>query len=176
MSVKSVIRATAIPVSLAVILGILFIQKTRDNTQQTVITARILQKAQTALDKGIQYKLGHGNNDWNGLLPTTDFLCDCVQYVTWATGVKNVYTTGWIRDDALGAQTKFKQIPSPIAGCIVVGDCPSGNGTYAGHAAIIINPSDWTIIDCGKSQGGITIHKAPYWKQSKNAVFCLPVV
>lgn len=175
MSVKSVIRATAIPVSLAVILGVLFIQKTRSDTLQTIITARTLQKAQTAIDKGIQYKLGHGNNDWTGLLPTTDFLCDCVQYVAWACGVKNVYNTGWIKSDATGAKTKFKQIAEPVNGCVVVGDCPSGSGTYAAHAAIIVNKDDWTIADCSKTLNGITIHKAPYWKQAKNVVFCFPV-
>lgn len=175
MSIKNIIRSTAVPASLAVIIGILFIKKTRDETQQTIITTRVLQKAWTALDKGIQYKLGHGNNTWDGALPTSDLLCDCVQYVTWATGVKNVWYSGWIKDDATGKQTKFKQIQNPVNGCIVVGDCPSKNGEYAGHAAILVNKDDWTVIDCSSSQGGVKVHKSPYWKQSKNVVFCLPV-
>ena len=107
----------AIPAALGLIIAFIMLQNTSSTVAQTVAdsaTAYIVTKAKSALNQGITYKLGHNNNTWTGDLPTTDGTCDCVQFVTWACGVTGVYVTTWIHDDAIGAQTKFRQIDTPV--------------------------------------------------------------
>ena len=129
----------------------------------------LINKARSAIGKGIRYKMGHGRTGPFDALPTNDGLCDCSGFVKWVCSKKMYCTTAWMFDDANGAMTQYKRIPNPVPGCVLV---------YPGHTAILVNPSDWTIVDCSESQGGISEHKGLYWKTklaNGTAIPCVPV-
>ena len=179
MRISSILKTLAIPVSLGAIVAFFLIKNTEKQTENTVMSAKNgfdrIEKAESALNKGIHYQSGHLNNTWFGPLPTNDLLCDCVQFVAWVCGVKGVYTTTWIQNDALTTKTKFRSIPEWRPGCVIVGDIPNGAGGYSGHTAILLDKNTWSIIDCSHSKDGVYIHNAPYWASAKNVVYAVPI-
>lgn len=112
---------------------------------------------------------------------------DCSAFVWTVLGEKKRdRNTDWIRADATGKQTKFVQIPAPVAGCIAVYGSryertPEGvTKRHAGHVGIIADPAKKIAIDCSSSQNGIRSHRqavlfdGPSDKRANGVIFCIP--
>nr|WP_310279643.1 LysM peptidoglycan-binding domain-containing protein [Flavobacterium piscis] len=105
----------------------------------------ILSRAKSAINHGINYKLGEGGNHPEDNLPTRNKLCDCSGFVCWVLGLNRKTTIpfyakhgGWIytdsmEDDINSTSGIFERLTSPEPGCIVV----YGNGPKIGHVGIV---------------------------------------
>lgn len=131
--------------------------------------------------RDITYQMGGEDLRENGKL-------DCSAFVWTVLGEKKRdRNTDWIRSDALGKQTKFKQIPEPVAGCIAVygsrwEKTPAGvTKRHAGHVGIVVDIGKQLAIDCSSSQNGIRLHrqsvlfKGPSDRREQSLIFCVPV-
>ena len=140
----------------------------------------LIAKARSACKLPIGYQLGHGGYHPNDATPSRDGLCDCSGFIAFLVGRSRKpddkfrwwLSTDSIHDDAIGAQVLFSRIPLPVPGCIAV--YPDHDGKQ-GHTALIVDPKTWTIIDCSRSQNGVTEHIGKYWSTTPNVVFCVPV-
>ncbi len=112
---------------------------------QTQDIQNILNKAKSAIGKGIRYKLGSGGIDEKFHLPTKNNMCDCSGFVSWIFGLSRKTSIpfyqkfgGWIYTDSMVADINsttgiFEKINLPEKGCIVV----YGAGKNIGHVGIV---------------------------------------
>jgi hypothetical protein len=144
--------------------------------------AEILEGAQTWARnrRDITYQMGGQDVKKGGKL-------DCSAFVWQVLGeVKRDRNTDWIRADAIGRQSKFRQIPEPVPGCIAVyggrwEQVPGQAGKrHAGHVGIVVDVAKKTVIDCSSSQNGIRMHRQPVLfdgpsdKRTAGLIFCVP--
>ena len=105
----------------------------------------IIQRAASAINKGIRYKLGDGGITPTASLPTANKRCDCSGFVCWVYGLSRKTTIpfynqfgGWIFTDSMEADVKsqagiFEKLNIPEVGCMVV----YGAGNKIGHVGIV---------------------------------------
>lgn len=125
----------------------------------TTITNSIIERAKSAINKGIRYKLGSGGTNPAATLPTANKLCDCSGFVCWVLGLSRKTTIpfynqfgGWIFTDSMEADVKsqagiFEKLNTPEVGCIVV----YGAGNKIGHVGIVsevLNGQMKKVIHC----------------------------
>ncbi len=108
-------------------------------------TNSITDRASSAINKGIRYKLGAGGTIPGATLPTGNKLCDCSGFVCWSLGLSRKTTIpfykqfgGWIFTDSMEADVNsqagiFEKLNSPEVGCIVV----YGAGNKIDHVGIV---------------------------------------
>lgn len=111
---------------------------------------KIIERAKSAINNGIKYKLGEGGLNPNISLPTTNKLCDCSGFVCWVVGLSRKSEIpfykkhgGWIYTDSIVADINsnagiFEKIRTPEPGCIVV----YGAGSKIGHTGIVSKVSN----------------------------------
>lgn len=137
----------------------------------------LIDRARSAIGKGITYSMGHGGEHPEDPLPTRDGECDCSAFACWIVGVgkspdknpcKVWLGTGGIYTDATGKQVLFERIPAPEAGCFAVYPAEPGK---AGHIALVTDPATKTIIDCSGSQNGIKEHSGAYFWTHKGTIW-----
>lgn len=130
--------------------------------------------------RDITYQMGGQDSRQNGRL-------DCSAFLWVVLGeAKRDRNTDWIRADAVGRQSKFRQIPEPVPGCIAVygGRWEQVPGKpakrHAGHVGIVVDVAKKTAIDCSSSQNGIRLHRQPVLfdgpsdKRAAGLIFCVP--
>lgn len=112
---------------------------------QTESFDHIIERAKSAINKGIRYKLGAGGMKPDHNLPTTDKKCDCSGFVCWVFKLSRKTTIpfyqkfgGWIYTDSMVEDINktsgiFEKINVPEVGCIVV----YGAGNKIGHVGIV---------------------------------------
>lgn len=113
---------------------------------QPVVSPAIVDRAKSAMGKGIRYKLGSGGMQPEAKLPKgPDNKCDCSGFVCWVLGISRktdfpFYRKfgGWIFTDSMEADVKsssgiFESLDAPEPGCIVV----FGAGNKIGHVGIV---------------------------------------
>lgn len=133
--------------------------------------------ARSRLD--ITYQMGAEDLRKNGKL-------DCSAFVWQILGEsKHDRNTDWLLTDATSKQTKVRQIPAPIPGCIAVygGRWEKVVGApsirHAGHTGIVVDVAKKLCIDCSSSQNGIRLHRQRVLfdgpSDGRKVVFCLPV-
>ena len=152
----------------------------------TTISDKLLDRAHywVKMYPDITYRMGGERVESNGVL-------DCSAFIWNVLGLKKKdRNTDWILKDATTKQTFFKQIDTPIPGCIAVYGTaweriklPDGTvkvKRHSGHVGIVSSPSKFTVIDCSSSEGGIREHiqkvlfVGPKYG-NRDVVFCLPI-
>lgn len=120
-------------------------------------------------DTGVTYGMGkEGDNS-----------SDCSAWIWDCAGEKkHDRNTDWILSDAIGKQTKFKQIPAPIPGCIAVyGTKWVKKKRYSGHVGIVVDVARKLVLDCSSSENGPACHKQEVLfdgtKDGRKPVFCI---
>ena len=105
----------------------------------------IIDRARSAVNAGIRYKLGSGGTNPNLKLPTSNKFCDCSGFVCWTMRISRKTDIpfyrrfgGWIYTDSMVEDIKsnagiFEKLNVPEPGCIVV----FGAGEKIGHVGII---------------------------------------
>ena len=136
----------------------------------------IVDRAKSALDKGIQYKLGQGGYDPESAIPGQ--LCDCSGFIAWILRRSRKPSAKWqwwmstdsIWADAIGHKVLFRIVPKHEmqAGDFLV---YPDKAKSQGHVAVVIEPSSINpvIIDCSYSQRGIAIRSGK-WMFSRGAI------
>lgn len=119
----------------------------------------LIDRARSAVGKGIRYKLGSGGMNPNAPLPTGDNKCDCSGFVCWVLGLSRQTTIpfykkygGWIFTDSMVDDVNspsgiFDKLLLPEPGCIVL----YGAGTAIGHVGLVSEVSNGTmkkVIHC----------------------------
>ena len=109
-----------------------------------------INRAKSAIGKGIKYKLGSGGMKPELILPTADKQCDCSGFICWVFKISRKTDIpfyqkfgGWIFTDSMEADIKsmsgiFNRIETPEIGCIVV----YGAGNKIGHVGIVSEVKD----------------------------------
>jgi hypothetical protein len=113
---------------------------------------------------------------------------DCSAFAWTVLGEKKKdRNTDWIRADAVGRKSRFRQIAAPVPGCIAVygsrwEKTPAGaTKRHAGHVGFVVDPEKKLAIDCSSSQNGIRLHRqsvlfdGPSDKRTNGLIFCVPV-
>lgn len=112
---------------------------------ETSNVAHFMNRAKSAIGKGIRYKLGFGGIKPELNLPTSDKKCDCSGFICWIFKISRKTDSpfyqkfgGWIYTDSMEADIKsasgiFNKIETPEVGCIVV----YGAGNKIGHVGIV---------------------------------------
>ena len=128
-------------------------------TVETTTAQKLIDRAKSAINKGIRYKLGQGGMNPSAELPTANKLCDCSGFVCWVIGVSRKTDIpfykkhgGWIYTDSMVADINsnagiFEKITTPEPGCIVV----YGAGAKIGHTGIVskvVNGTMDKVIHC----------------------------
>lgn len=154
-----------------------------------------LNRARSAVNKGVRYGLGKGGYFPTDplpcrksvklvkLIPTLALWCDCSGFIAWVLGISRKPSAKWkwwlstdsIWSDATGPQVLFERLDLPVAGCIAVyPDWRDGAGKkHEGHVAIVADVAARSVVDCSGSQNGITEHPAPYfWSGTRPTVWC----
>lgn len=111
----------------------------------TTDVSLFMNRAKSAIGKGIRYKLGSGGMKPELNLPTADKKCDCSGFVCWVFKISRKTDIpfyqkfgGWIFTDSMEADIKsvsgiFNKIDTPEVGCIAV----FGAGNKIGHVGIV---------------------------------------
>ena len=145
--------------------------------------ARRIDRARSAVGRGIKYKLGKGGFDPSSDTPANGAgLCDCSGFIAWVMGVTRkpsplfdrwVETTN-ICNDATGDQSLFLMVDGPRPGALAVyGD----SGGKQGHVAIVTGADPLMGIDCSSSRSkrtGDAIHERSLAFMAKRAIFVVP--
>lgn len=141
----------------------------------TLSPSGIIQRARTAVQKGISYQLGSGGMDPAYRLPTKNKLCDCSGFVCWVLGVSRKSEIpfykrygGWIYTDSMVDDIKsssgiFEGLNEPEPGCAVV----FGAGNKIGHVGIVsevANGKMKRVIHC--SSGNQRAFNDSIWETS----------
>jgi len=145
-----------------------------------------VERARSALNKNIAYKLGKGGYHPDDPLPSRSGEADCSGFVSWCLGISRHKRFGdgheWVSTsdiyrDAKGVQGLFVQIDKPEPGCIVVyPDSKIGKRTRQGHVAIVTQARPLRGVDCSMSsykryKDSIRERSLEFFR-SKNCVFC----
>lgn len=105
----------------------------------------LIERARSAVSKGIRYKLGKGGVTPTAKLPDEAKKCDCSGFVCWILSISRktdhpFYKKygGWIYTDSMEADINneagiFERLTVPIPGCIVV----YGAGAKIGHVGLV---------------------------------------
>jgi len=145
-----------------------------------VTPEQVLEGAKSWLARrDITYRMGAETIALGGAL-------DCSAFVWHVLGEsKHDRNTDWLLGDATGKQTKVRQIPAPIPGCIAVygsrWERVPGEPAkrHAGHTGIVVDVAKKLCIDCSSSQNGIRLHRQTVLldgpSDGRKVVFCLPV-
>lgn len=136
-------------------------------------------RARTALGKGISYKLGKGGVDPKAKLPTSNKECDCSGFISWVIGLNRDQTktlgfwisTSDIAFDADHRHKLFVRTENPEIGGFVV--YPDHDG-HQGHVALITGiHGDLTILDCSMGHHGIAEHPDTVFKHTSSSLYCV---
>lgn len=158
----------------------------------------ILNRARSAIGKGIRYSLGCGGWDPTDALPATlvwrrprgkvlpvrALWLDCSGFIAWCVGLSRkttIFRGKWgistvsIHKDAMGPGKWFKLLEpgEPIRpGDIAV--YPDRRDTITkktiqGHTAVVVDAAKRLVIDCGSSSDGVTERVATFWNK---CIFC----
>jgi LysM repeat protein len=129
---------------------VIYIPNTADVPADAVLTVSatadtLINRARSAINKQIRYKLGAGGMDPDAPLPTGGKFCDCSGFVCWVLGISRKSSIpfykqhgGWIYTDSMVADINsqsgiFEKINIPEPGCIVV----YGAGNKIGHVGLV---------------------------------------
>lgn len=131
--------------------------------------------------RDITYGMGKEDPRQNGAF-------DCSAFFWSLMGEKKKdRNTDWVRADAVGRKSRFRQIAQPVPGAIAVygtrwEKTPSGaTKRHAGHIGIVVDVAKKLVIDCSSSQNGIRLHRQPVLldgpsdKRQAGLIFCVPV-
>lgn len=144
------------------------------------ILAHWLRRADSAIDRGVVYKLGRGG--FNPKDPRVEWdkgRCDCSGFISWVLQTRRapklirmfwVETTA-IWKDATTKQKSFVRIPAPVPGCLVVFPDRRGREGHIGIVSDVISRSVYRVIDC--TSKGITEHSGSYFMGRKETIFCV---
>lgn len=144
------------------------------------IANRRLYRARSAVSRGIKYRLGSGGFEPQDSLPTRNGYCDCSGFISWVIEISRFQADKdkpwskvlpWIETtaiymDAVGTQRLFKQIPSPIPGCLAVYPDRKVLGVrHSGHVALVsrVVKRCWFCIDCSASKSGRIVEAIREW-------------
>ena len=156
-------------------------------TPNTHIALRMkLDRAMTAVDKGITYQLGHGGFYPADPLPTRDGTCDCSGFVAWVLGLSRkpkLLRPWWLETsaiwrDATGKRRVFVALDRPVMGCVVVYPDARGHqghvGIYTGALAHDVHDhvAAVGVVDCSLGQNGIVDHLQSAFARRPDTVYC----
>lgn len=127
----------------------------------------LLNRAMSAANQGIRYKLGMGGMKPTAALPAAAGQCDCSGYVAWCLGLSRktdhpFYVTmngGWLETTAISSDIQstagfFEPLAQPKRGCIVVyPDKISGGVHTQGHIGIVVDVAGGLVshvVHCSK--------------------------
>lgn len=139
---------------------------------------RYLNRARTAIGRGIRYGLGKG-----GMKPTSPLpddgtgRCDCSGFVAWVLGMsrKPKLTRLWwwetsnIYRDAVGKQKVVVRLTKAVPGCVIVFPDNGGKEGHVGIVASVDGGHAETVVDCASK--GITEQTAAYFHRH-GAIYC----
>jgi hypothetical protein len=148
---------------------------------QAILDARVA-RARSATDDGVRYKLGRGgfnprhvdNVAWDSKE------CDCSGFVSWVLMTKRAPKAGrpfWIETtavhrDATTSRQVFRQIATPVPGCISV--FPDRERPHhEGHMGIVTRvhaDGSYDVVDCASR--GIRERLDTYLR-ANHAIFCV---
>ncbi len=133
----------------------------------TVNNTSIIQRARSAINRGIRYDLGGGGINPALQLPTNDNKCDCSGFVCWVLGLSRKTNIpfyqkfgGWIYTDSMTADINspagiFEKINVPEEGCIVVYPSPQkGKVGHTGIVSQVVNGKMTKVIHCSSGNDG----------------------
>ena len=158
----------------------------------------LLERAKSAIGKGIYYKLGCGGYHpqdalparpvWRipkgGLTPRKRPFCDCSGFISWVCGwprAKTVVAGMWglstdsVHRDATRKQLYFRRIPEAVPGCLAVyPDYRKDGKTHQGHIALVTDVAARKVLDCSSSADGVSDHVQPvFWNGNHETVWCI---
>ena len=105
----------------------------------------LINRARSAINKGIRYELGKGGMNATAKFPDDRKLCDCSGFVCWILGISRKTNFpfykkfgGWIFTDSMvedinSSSGIFEKLHVPVPGCIVV----YGAGPKIGHVGLV---------------------------------------
>lgn len=149
---------------------LLYVPNILENPEQKyhfseLTSSGIVEKARSAIGKGIKYELGKGGTakDVGRHLPTSSGGCDCSGFVCWIYGLSRQSEIpfyrqlgGWINTDSMVLDIKseagiFGRLNIPEIGCIVVyGRRKAGQYGHVGIVSEVENGIMKKVIHCSK--------------------------
>lgn len=123
----------------------------------------LLERARSASQAAVRYRLGEGGFHEDAPAPARNGNCDCSGFVCWALGLSRItrhplyvaFNGGWINTDSIvhdaGRPTGyFERLRDPLPGCVIVYP-KKGSGKPYGHIGIVSHVargSVSTVIHC----------------------------